>query len=112
MANTFRLINNAVMPSSAGTTDLLYAAPSSRTTVILGLTLCNIHTAQVLASVTITDNSATIVSFVIKNVPIPVGGSLEVMAGNKIVLETADSIRVDCSVADKISATLSIMEIS
>jgi hypothetical protein len=113
MANTFKLKNNALMSSSAGTTDELYVAPSSTTTVVLGLILCNVHTSQVTATVTVTDNESTdIVSTILKDAPIPVGGSLEVMSGNKIVLETTDSIRVSSSVADKISATLSIMEIT
>jgi hypothetical protein len=34
------------------------------------------------------------------------------MAGNKIVLETTDQIDIDCSVADKLSGTMSIMEIT
>ena len=101
------------MSGSAGTTDELYVAPSSTTTVVLGLILCNVHTSQVTATVTVTDNESTdIVSTILKDAPIPVGGSLEVMSGNKIVLETTDSIRVSSSVADKISATLSIMEIT
>ena len=44
--------------------------------------------------------------------PIPVGSSLELLAGNKVVLEAGDVLRVDCSVADKLSGTLSIMEIT
>jgi len=59
-----------------------------------------------------TGTTSDIVSTILKDAPIPVGGSLEVMSGNKIVLETTDSIRVSSSVADKISATLSIMEIT
>ena len=50
-------------------------------------------------------------SFIVKGAPIPVGGALELMSGNKIVLETTDQIVIDCSVADKLSGTLSIMEI-
>jgi len=111
MANTFRLINNATMPDSAGTGDPLYTVGSSKTSVVLGLTLSNVHTAQVTTTVTITDSSASIISTLIKDAPIPVGGSLEIMAGNKIVLETTDIIKVDCSVADKVSATMSVMEI-
>ena len=113
MANTFKLKNDAVMPSSAGTPDTLYTVPSSTTTIILGLMLCNVHTSQVTASVTVIDSSnSNETSHVIKDIPIPVGSSYEVMAGNKIVLETTDIIKVDCSVADKISATMSIMEIT
>ena len=113
MANTFKLKNNAVMPSSAGTPDTLYTVPSSTTTVVIGLTLANVHTAQVTVSVTVIDSSnSNETSHVIKDAPIPVGSSIEIMAGNKIILEASDIIKVDCSVADKVSATLSIMEIT
>ena len=113
MANTFKLKNNAVMPSSAGTPDTLYTVPSSTTTVVIGLTLANVHTSQVTTSVTVIDSSnSNETSHVIKDAPIPVGSSLEIMAGNKIILEASDIIKVDCSVADKVSATLSIMEIT
>ena len=113
MANTFKLKNNAVMPSSAGTPDTLYTVPSSTTTVVIGLTLANVHTSQVTASVTVIDSSnSKETSHVIKDAPIPVGSSLEIMSGNKIILEASDIIKVDCSVADKVSATLSIMEIT
>lgn len=112
MANTFKLVNNAVMSTTANQTDALYTVPSSTTTIILGLTLCNVHTAQVSATVEIVDSSASITSTVIKDAPIPVGGSLEIMSGNKIVVETTDVVKVSSSIADKISATMSIMEIT
>tara|TARA_R100000388_G_C7197682_1_gene136799 strand:- start:23 stop:364 length:342 start_codon:yes stop_codon:yes gene_type:complete len=111
MANTFRLVNNAVMPSSAGTPDALYTAGSGKTAIVLGLTLANVHTSQVTATVTVTDTTASITSHIVKDIPIPVGSSIEIMSGNKIVVEATDIIKVDCSVADKVSATLSIMEI-
>jgi len=100
------------MSSVADTTDALYTVPSSTTTIILGLTLCNVHTAQVSATVEIVDTSASVTSTVIKDAPIPVGGSLEIMSGNKIVVETTDVVKVSSSIADKISATMSIMEIT
>ena len=111
MANTFRLVNNAVMPSSAGTPDALYTAGSGKTAIVLGLTLANVHISQVTATVTVTDTTASITSHIVKDIPIPVGSSIEIMSGNKIVVEATDIIKVDCSVADKVSATLSIMEI-
>ena len=111
MANTSRLVNNAVMPSSAGSPAPLYTAGSGKTAIVLGLTLANVHTSQVTATVTVTDSSASITSHVVKDIPIPVGSSIEIMSGNKIVCEASDIIKVDCSVADKVSATLSIMEI-
>ena len=59
-----------------------------------------------------TGSTANGTSIIVKDAPIPVGSSLELMAGNKVVLETTDQITIDCSVADKLSGTLSIMEIT
>jgi hypothetical protein len=121
MANTFKVVNFAAEPASAGTPYVMYTAASSTTTVVLGLILSNIHTAQVTATVNlvsdtgnraVTNNTANGTSVIIKNAPIPVGSSLEIMGGNKVVLETTDQITIDCSVADKLSGTLSIMEIT
>ena len=119
MANTFKVVTFAAEPNSAGTPYTVYTTPSSTTTVILGLVLANIHTSQVTAEVEIVSDTSgggraatNGTSFVIKDAPIPVGSSLELLAGNKVILETTDAIRVECSVADKLSGTLSIMEIT
>ena len=119
MSNTFKVVTFAAEPNAAGTPYTVYTTPSSTTTVILGLVLANIHTSQVTAEVEIVSDTSgggraatNGTSFVIKDAPIPVGSSLELLAGNKVVLETTDAIRVDCSVADKLSGTLSIMEIT
>jgi hypothetical protein len=48
----------------------------------------------------------------VKDIPIPVGSTAEIMQGNKINLNAGDIIKIDCSVADKVSATMSYMEIS
>ena len=121
MPNTFKVVSFAAEPNSSGTPYVVYTAASSTTTVILGLVLANIHTTQVTATVNLVSNTASRggtgstangTSVIVKDAPIPVGGSLELLSGNKVVLETTDQITVDCSVADKISGTLSIMEIT
>ena len=48
----------------------------------------------------------------LKNAPIPQGSSLEFMAGNKVVLETADTITVSSDTNNSIDASLTIMEIT
>ena len=118
MANTFKTVTHTGMSNSAGTPETLYTVPSSTTTVVIGLTLCNITTSSVLIDVHLerdTSNSGGGTNANIhlaKDVPIAVGSSLELLAGNKVVLEAGDVLRVDCSVADKLSGTLSIMEIT
>ena len=119
MANTFKVVSHDVMPASAGTPEDFYTAPSSTTTVILGMVLSNVHTAQVTASVKLVSDTSgggrtatNTTTFLLKDAPVPVGSSLEILSGSKVVLETTDKIQIDCSVADKISTTMSIMEIT
>jgi len=116
MANTFKVKTNDAMPTSAGTPLTLYTVPGSTTTVVLGLMLCNVDTSQRLVDVHIeSDTSDTETNsnvHAIKDAPIPAGSTLEVMGGNKVVLQATDVLKIDCDAAAKIDATLSIMEIT
>jgi len=47
-----------------------------------------------------------------KNVPIPQGSSFEFMQGNKVVLETTDTITAKSDVANSLDIALTIMEIT
>ena len=94
MANTFKVKTNAAMPTSAGTALTLYTVPSSTTTVVVGLTLCNVHTSAVTATVKIeSDTSDTETNenvTVVKDASIPAGSSLELLSGGKYVMQTTD----------------------
>jgi len=107
------------MPASAGTPLTLYTGPGAANThraIVLGLILCNKHTSQVTVTVTLESNTSDTETneniSLLHNVPVPAGSSLEVLAGNKVVIQGTDVMKVDCSVAGKIDAALSIMEIT
>ena len=121
MANTFKVVTFAAEPASAGTAYTMYTVAGSTTTVILGLVLSNIHTSAVTVEVELHSDTANRggannvtngISYLVKDVTIPAGSSLELLSGGKVVMETTDVLKIDCSVADKISGTLSIMEIT
>jgi len=116
MANNFKLKTNAAMPASAGTADTIYTVPASTETIIIGLTLCNVHTTSITASVLIESNTVDTETNenvkVIDDVSIPAGSSLEVLSGGKYVLQATDVLKIDCSVSAKVDATLSILEIT
>jgi uncharacterized membrane protein len=121
MANTFKVVTFAAEPASAGTPYKMYTVAGSTTTVILGLILTNIHTSSVTVEVELVSDTANRggannvtngTSFLVQNVSIPSGSSLELLTGGKVVLETTDEIKIDCSVTDKVSGSLSIMEIT
>ena len=109
MANTFK--NKVFNGGSANANSdmAVYTVPSSTTTVVIGLTLANTSSAQITADIKL--NAGDMV-FLAKDIPIPAASSFEYMAGNKIVLNVGDIIKIDCSVADKVSATMSYMEIT
>ena len=121
MANTFKTVTFAAEPASAGTPYVMYTTASSTTTVVLGLILSNIHTTAITADVQLVSTTANRggannvsngTSLLVKDVSIPSGSSLEILSGSKVIVETGDKIQIDCSVADKISGTLSVMEIT
>ena len=121
MANTFKVVTFAAEPASAGTAYKMYTCASSTTTVVLGLILTNIHSSAVTCEVelvsdtanrAVANDTANGTAFLVKDVTIPSGSSLEILSGGKVVLEATDELKIDCSVADKLSGTLSIMEIT
>ena len=118
MANTFKVITRDVMSASADTDETLYTTQSGSTVVIIGLTLANVHTAQVTATIKLTSTTTqtsqtqNTTAHIVKDIPLPVGSTVEIMAGNKIILNAGDVIKVACSVADKVSVIMSYMEIT
>ena len=108
MANTFKLKTKANIGIS---TQNVYVAPSATTTVVIGITLANTSGTGCLVGIGITRPSTDDVKL-LKNAPIPQGSSLEFMSGNKVVLETADTITIDSDSNNSIDASLTIMEIT
>ncbi len=117
MANKFKVIKVAGTTSQA----TVYTVGSSTTTVVLGIMLGNTTTSQVTATVTLSSdtssrppsgtnsgNNADVE--LVTNAPIPAGSSLEMLSGNKIVMETTDSLKLTASGATDIA--VSIMEIT
>lgn len=117
MANTFKLITRDVAPATAGTPETIYTVQTGSTVVLLGVTLANVHTAQVTASVTLvttttqTGQTQNTTAHLIKDVSIPAGSTLSPLDG-KIIMNVGDILKVDCNIADKISVTMNYMEIT
>ena len=111
MANTFKNAFAANISNSSFVD--LYTVPSATTTIVLGLTLCNKTSSAVTATVQFQDTSASNADFqVIDTVSIPARTSLELLSGQKYVLETTDVLRVKAGTGSALDATLGIMEIT
>ena len=108
MANTFKLKTKA---NVGVTTTAVYVVPSATTTVVIGVTLANTSGQGINVGVGINRGSQDDIS-VLKNVPIPQGSSLEFMQGNKVVLETTDTLVAESDVNNSLDVALTIMEIT
>lgn len=109
MANIFRSKTFTGSATAANTSMTVYTVPSATTAIVVGLNLANISNSLITISVQVDKVTANDV-YIAKNVPIPTGGSLELMTGNKYVLETGDIITVTSTVANSLDSMLSVME--
>ena len=115
MANTFKTITRDVAPASAGTPETIYTVQTGSTLVVQSIFLTNVHTAQVdvtlqlVSTTTQTSQTQNTTAHFLKDVPLPAKSSLEL---NKINMNEGDIIKVDCSVADKVSVIMNYMEIT
>ena len=112
MANDFKRF---CVPDVGTSNTTLYGVPagagsSALETIVIGITMANKTTSGITASVFIDNEDGSNDVFIVKDATIPAGTSLEVMAGNKIVLETGDILKVQSNVANSLDTTLSIME--
>ena len=108
MANTFKLKTKA---NVGVTTTAVYVVPSATTTVVIGVTLANTTGSSINVGIGINRGANDDVKLM-KSVPIPQGSSFEFMGGNKIVLETTDTLTAVSDVNNSLDVALTIMEIT
>ena len=76
---------------------------------IVGITIANVHTAQITVEVYITVSSDDI--HIVKDAPIPVGSTLQVLDGGaKIVMVSGDALKVKSSVASSADVWVSVVD--
>jgi len=86
-------------------------ATSNSDDAIVGIRLANTTTSQIEADVVVTDNSNSVVGYVIKNAPIPAGSSLELIdGGSKIILQSGDKLRAKSTATDSLDVIVSAVD--
>ena len=102
MANDFK--NAQAVGVTSVTT--IYTAPAAKTSILLELDIANTTQNVVEANVEIFDTSASTDAFLVKNAPVPSGGTLQVVAGQKIILEATDIVKVTATGAVDVVAAI------
>ena len=120
MANDFkRFAKPSVGTSTGASADAVYTVPagagsSALESIIIGITLANKTTTGVTASVFLDNEDGSNDVFIVKDATVPAGSSLEVMAGNKIVVQNdgsnADVVRVSCNTGSSLDALITVLE--
>ena len=93
MANDFKNAQNVGVTTVA----TVYTAPAAKTSIILELDIANTSASAVTVSAEVVDTSASTDAYIVKDAPVPVGASLQVVSGQKIILEAGDYICVVAS---------------
>tara|TARA_R110002153_G_scaffold186360_1_gene339552 strand:- start:423 stop:755 length:333 start_codon:yes stop_codon:yes gene_type:complete len=108
MANTFK---NSIA-SAVGTSEVdVYTVPSATTTTVIGFTVANIHTSNIVVDIKVTDASTSGTAYLIKGATVPVGGGLVPIGGDqKLVLEQSDVISVTSNTASSADVIVSVLE--
>ena len=121
MANTFKVFTIADVAVDSGTFSTLYTVAGSTTSVILGLNIANktatdrdvtVKLASDTGNRTGSNDAANESVTLLNEVSVPADTTLEVFAGQKIVMETTDVLTIGASAGSALDATLSVMEIT
>lgn len=85
-----------------------YITASTKAAIIVGLTLCNVTSGSIKASVKLSDDNASNACWIALNVPIPAGDAIELIQG-KLVLEQDDSVYVASDTATSLDVVMSVL---
>ncbi len=111
MANTFKqatkssLLTDAI--SSANTN--IFTTGGSSTLILLSAMVANKTSSSVNVDLYIVANVGDNV-YLLKDVPVPAGSSLELISGSKIILESSDILRARCDTASAADITVSYLD--
>ena len=114
MANSFLSETDTAVGTSAAS---IYTCPSSTETAIIGLSVANIVTSQILIDVILDASGRTSGAedsvFLVKDAPIPVGSSIVVVGGDqKVVMEPGDVLKVVSDTASSADVVMSHLDIT
>ena len=121
MANDFKSFSKANIAIDSGTYSTLYTVPYTATpveSILLEVDIANTYSGDITVDVKINKNSGgtggTDDVFLVKAAPVPAGGALKVVSGQKIVMMSTstgvDTVTVAASVANSADCIVTVLE--
>tara|TARA_Y100000389_G_scaffold61907_1_gene57951 strand:+ start:432 stop:776 length:345 start_codon:yes stop_codon:yes gene_type:complete len=96
MANNFKNAFATSVSTNSSSPTTVYTANngSAVNSILIELDVANTGSSAIQVTVQLYDSSATASYHIVKNAPIPAGGALKVVSGQKVVLNGDDQVRV------------------
>ena len=121
MANDFKSFSKTNIAIDSGTYSTLYTVPYTATdveSILLEVDIANTTASDITVDCKLNKNSGgtggTDDIFIIKGAPLPAGGALKVVSGQKIVMMSTstgvDTLTVAASVASSADCVVSLLE--
>ncbi|NDB78664.1 hypothetical protein EB155_02260 [archaeon] len=112
MANALlsKTYNGGANYANTATSAAVYTVPAGATSIIIGCTISNITTGFLSTSVQVYDSDQNQTVYILKDVIIDTGSTLEIMGGNKIILNAGDELRVSADSTYSFDTVLSLVE--
>lgn len=112
MANTLlsKTYNGGANYANTANTATVYTTPANTTSILIGFTISNLTTSVISTDVQVYDDDAAQTVHFLKGVVLDTGSTLEIMGGNKIILNSNDSILMKSDTANSFDVVLSLVE--
>jgi hypothetical protein len=111
MANTFKIDTKSSLVTDAvsNTTTNVLSAGATATVILLSILVSNKTGASANVDVYLVTNTGDDV-YLIRNAPVPAGSSLEIISGNKVILESSDILRARSDTSTALDIAVSYLE--
>jgi hypothetical protein len=120
MANDFKRFTKAGVSDNSGVSaDLIYTVPaaldsSALQSIVIGISIANTTTSNRTLSVFLQNYDGINNVYIAKDLSIPANTTVELMSGNKLVLENngslGDTLRVSSDTASALDVVVSVLE--
>ena len=111
MANTFKIdTKSSVVTDAISSANCnVLSAGASATVILLSILVSNKTGSSANVDVYLVTNTGDDV-YLIRNAPVPAGSSLEIVSGNKIIMESSDVLRARADTATALDIAISYLE--
>ena len=111
MANTFKVdTKSSVVTDAISSTNCnVLSVGSTATVILLSVLISNKTGSSANADVYMVTSTGDDV-YLIRNAPVPAGSSLEIISGNKVIMEGSDVLRVRADTSTALDVAVSYLE--